>query len=355
MAQGSSDQDRSEKPTPHKLNKAKEKGQVARSQELSAILTALFFAVIWYGSSDLFLEAIGQLFKELIFLSSLAKNDQFLLELITRFSGRVGEIVFPVLVVAMLIGVVISVGQTGFIWSTVPLQPDFSKLNPIKGLKKLFSVKSLFELFKACIKFVVVGAVVYIFGPDWFVDTLDLRSVEPAELGKVLSRLVFTTTLAIGALLLVFALLDFSFTRWSHTRQLMMSKKEVKDEYKNREGDPDIRKKRKQKQSELLKKIMGLGKVKDADMVIVNPTHVAVALKYDLNSMLAPELICCGKGFLAAQIRKRANRYGVFVIRKPALARALYRDVQIGSAIGAKHYDQVAVIYRDMYKQRGSL
>jgi len=351
----SEDLDKTEQPTSHKLDEAKGKGQVAKSTEFSAVFSFIIFVLFWFALSDWFFDSISELFKSgFYFLRQAGDSQQSLLEWTSLFFTSVIGIVFVLLFIILIISIVFSVIQTGFIWTTHPLKPDLNKLNPISGFKKIFSLKSLFELFKATVKLLSVAGLLWLFYFDWLESSLNMRYISPKNYAGEISYLIVKVSLILGCALLFLSVIDFSFVKWNFKKQMMMSKKEVKDEYKKREGDPELKNKRKKKQLELSNKISSLAKVKEADVIVVNPTHVAVAIKFDPDTMLAPIVVSSGKGIIAAQIRKEARKHGVMLYHSPQLARSLYKTTNIGNPIKSEYFLDVAKIYRKIYQEKNN-
>lgn len=347
-------QDKSEKATPHKLNEAKKKGQVAKSTELSAVLGFLVFILFWLVLSEWLFVRVGGLFNSAFyFMGAAAGSQQSLLDWSENFFVELLSAVFPLLALLLLIGVVISLFQTGVIFSTHPLKPDLNRVNPVAGVKRLFTLKVLFELFKAICKLFAVSALLYFFALDWFDEALTLRNLSYKKYGGELNQQLIIVALMLGLLLLFLALIDYCFVKWSFAKQMRMSKKDIQDEHKKREGDPELRNKRKKKQVELSKKLSSLVNVQQADVIITNPTHVAVAVKYEPGKMLAPVVLSLGKGEFAGKIRREAKRYDIQIVRSPKLARELYKSCGVGDPIPTELFSRVAVIYRQIYKKNG--
>lgn len=348
---GGRDQDRTEQPTSHKLGEAKGKGQVAKSTEFGGVLSFVIFTLFWFSLSDWFIGSIGGVFKSAFyFFGQAGYSQQSLLEWTSSFFSAVLGLVFSLLIIILVISVVFSVAQTGFIWTTHPLKPDLNRLNLVSGFKKLFSLKSLFELFKSTVKLLSVAVLLWLFYHNWLESVLGMRYIRPNDYASEINYLLVKVSLTLGCALLFLSVIDFSFVKWMFKKQMKMSKKEVKDEYKKMEGDPELKNKRKKKQIELSRKISSLAKVREADVVVTNPTHVAVAIKFEPNTMLAPVVVSAGKGVIAAKIRKEARKHGVMLLRSPDLARALYKTTNIGNPIKPEYFPDVAAIYREIYR-----
>ena len=263
------------------------------------------------------------------------------------------QIIGPPIFVIMIAAVLANILQTKPLFSSHPLKPDFTRMNPAQGLKKLFNRKTLFELFKTLLKVLVFGFIT-ISGLLYFYP--EIYQVSFSAKSSLDNNLVLSVILACGfflAFLLPITYLDYLFSVKDFARQMRMSRREVKEEYKRNEGHPEIKSKRKQIQKELLRKASSLGKVKDADIIVTNPTHFSIALKYEPEKMAVPIVLAKGKDELAAQIRQLARVYGKPVLRRPQLARALYSDVEIDAPVPVSSYQTVAEVYRWLYQLRG--
>lgn len=347
------EQNKNEQPTPHKLSEAKKKGQVAKSTEFTGIVGLLLILPFLYALSGWLIDSVSHSFRTaLLSVGVMGKsNGDALISWIWHYITEGGMVVLPVLFLAMLAGILLTLVQTGFIWTSDPLKPDIKRLNPVANLKKLFSKKILFESAKALIKLGAFSVLAWWFGADLYHATADFRYMLPDHFASSLSQLLFLTGLVVGAILLLFALADLAFVKWSFLQQMKMSVREIKDEHKKREGDPELKAKRRKSQQELLKRLAGLAKVRNADVIITNPTHFAVAIRYRPEEMLAPEVLVSGRGFFAALIRKQARKYSILIKQDPPLARLLYRQCRIGGPIVAESFEAVAEIYRVLWRE----
>ena len=351
------DKDKTEEATPHKLEEAKKKGQVSKSVEFSGVLTILIMILIWLVSREWLYKEVGALFhKALWYVRNVqGLSDSGFVNFSLGMFATSLWVIFPFLIIAMFLGVLFTIIQTGFIFSAEPLRPKFDKLNPVKGIKKFFNVKIVFELIKSILKIVSATTLFILLMKPVAADFQYLRFLAPGQYASEFTmKALFLSSLFAG-ILFAFSIFDFSFVKWSYKRDMRMSKKEVKDEHKKREGDPQVKSKQKSIQKEILKKVMGLSKVKSADVVITNPTHYAVALSYRPNIDIAPSVVCSGKGYFAKAIKDVANTNGVRIIRKPALARSLFKLSQVGDTIPESEYNGVADIYRELWQGKGAV
>ncbi|WP_411993484.1 flagellar biosynthesis protein FlhB [Agarivorans sp. DSG3-1] len=349
------EQNKSEKPTPYKLEEAKKKGQVAKSTEFTGVVSLLLFLVLSYAVSDWFVGSVSLAFS--LSMRSIGElgtsNNEVLVTWVWSYLLKEYSVVLPVLFISLIFSIVITIYQIGFLWSTEPIKIDFKRLNPISNLKKIFSIKILFESVKVLLKFLYVGLAGYWLASDFLRNIFSMRYLDPSNVSTEFFELIFVMGLVIGGGLFVFSLIDLAFVRWSFIKDMKMSHREIRDEHKKRDGDPEIKNKRRKHQQEMIKKITSLASVKNADLVVTNPTHYAVALHYEPESMVAPKVLICGKGVLAFLIRRRASKFSVLVKRNPPLARLLYKDCQSGDFISARCFDGVASEYRAIWQAKG--
>jgi len=338
-------EEKTEEATQYKLQQAKQKGQVSKSMDVNAFAGLLMtLATVLFIAKEIGVQLMAVM--QNVFLMAPNISVQSSGWLIGQIFESYIYATMPVLLLAILIGVLVNFMQTGGIFSFHPIKPDIKKINPLKGFKKLFSLKSLFELVKNLLRLSLVSALAYMIFYDEIITLPDSISYSISGTLDKVSDLLMKTIVFFILAMVPFTLIDLVFQRWSFRKEMRMSKKEVKDEYKNQEGDPEIKSKRKQIQKELRAKLGALSNVPSADMVITNPTFIAIALKYDPKTMAAPRVVSKGKGQLAFKIRKTARNHRVVMKSNIPLARALYQKVKINAEIPPELYDQVAEIYR---------
>jgi flagellar biosynthetic protein FlhB len=340
------DIDRSEEATPFKLQKARENAQTPRSVDATAavVFTTATLVLAWQGAAfmqDLLrLARAGWVQAGQIDPSATAG----LWPLARELGARALAILLPFFLLLPLVGAVAAVAQTGMVFSLEPLHADFQRLNPAAGWKRIFSSRTLFEGARACAKLAVLGTA----------GTLALLALVPQfHLLSALAPAAFLQA-ALGDLaslgwkmavaLLAVAAADMLFTRREFGQRMRMSRRELKDEYRNREGDPRIRARLRELRRELLKRSRALRNTRDADVVLTNPTHYAVALRYVHGEMDAPRVIAKGAGQLAAAMREIAARHRIVVVQNPPLARRLFRDAAIDEFLPATFHAEVARI-----------
>lgn len=344
------DVDKTEKPTPRRRKKAREEGSVARSMELNSavlLLTGsvgvfLFGAGIVTGLGNLcrsIFKAAGEVsLIPTILPLYLWKGAALLLALFLPFFGA--------LVAA---GLVSNLGQVGFLITTKPLTPRLSRLSPMKGLQRFFSLRSIVELAKSILKLVVVGFVVYVSIRSEFGRILELSSLQPSLLVGEIGRLAGLVLLKASIVILLIAMLDYAYTKHEYEKSLKMSKQEVKEEFRQTEGDPQVKSKIRGLQLRAALRRM-MKKVPQADVVITNPVHVAVALKYDSKKDRAPIVIAKGARRVAERIKEIARECNIPIVENPPLAQMLYKLVDIGQEIPVELYRAVAEILAFVYR-----
>lgn len=349
------EENRPEKATPHKLQEARKKGQVAKSQDINAAVMLLAFTLFSLATAS----DLGQTLAERMrYLLSTATSYSLNRQNIIPWATSTLEPVFiagsPVLLALMLAAIASNVMQTGFIFSTHPITPDFNRMNPAEGFKKFVKPRILFELLKSLVKLGLVGILLYVGFRNMVLLTPSLVLIDPNLVSSTIMRAFAITALILCVVYGVVAVLDLGFARWEFAGRMRMSRRELKDEHKKREGDPEVRSKRRQTQQELRKRSGSLSKVKDADIVLVNPTHLAVALRYRPQTMLAPEIVAMGAGSLAARIRSLATRHSVPVIRRKEVARALFYGSRVGQPVREEFFEPLAPVFRWLMTQPGS-
>lgn len=344
-------EEKTEKATPRKRQKTREEGQVPKSQDVNtAILLLLVFLGLWFIGGmlgDKLLSLLTHTFQEYMLMDL---NEKSLQEMFVELSIETVVVVLPIMLVAMVAGVFSSFIQVGPLFSTKAIQFKLSKLDPIKGAKnKFFSPRILVELLKSLLKIALVG--ILVFSMLWMdlesLLLLSQKSVESSFLHIANSTIMMG--IAVAILLLILSIPDYIYQKYEHEKQIRMSKKEVKDEHKNMEGDPKIKSKRRQKQMEMATQRM-MQEVPKADVVITNPTHYAVALKYDGEKMAAPVVVAKGVDYLAFKIKNLAKASDVVIVENKPLARALYAQTDIGDSVPEELFKAVAEVLAYVYR-----
>ena len=343
--------DKTEAPTPRRREEARKKGQVAKSQDLSAaaiLLGGLITMLIVGPGLWRTLTQVMQLGLGADGPTSAGELPALAAVMAVGVSKNLGLLMLVLLIIAL----VVVYAQVGFLLTLTPLTPKLTKINPISGMKRLVSARKVVELLMNLSKLAVVCAVAYV-TIKGFVD----RVLFSATLGfpamfPLAWDLVFNLGVRLALVMLVLALFDFAYQRYRHEKDLKMTKQEVKDELKSMEGDPVMKQRRHKVQMQLaLQRIRK--DVPEADVVVTNPTHYAIALRYDPESMSAPKLVAKGADFLAMRIREIAAAAGVPIVERPMLARMLYDEVRVGGEVPGKFFEAVAEILAYIYELTG--
>lgn len=351
MAENQDGQEKSEEPSSKRLSDAREKGQVARSRELNTFLLMVTAAAFFLMFGDRMISALLDLLREGFVIPRERIFDPTLA--VIYFQQNIFQalvIVAPLFLVLVLVAVFSSISVGGWNFSVQALAPKFEKLNPVKGLKRVFGWRGIVELLKALAKFGLVGAVAVAL-LSWQADTIILigyQNLQPAVANMGSHLAWFFLVLCVT--LIVVAAVDVPFQLWEHKRQLKMTMQEVKEERKQTDGSPEVKGRIRQMQYEMAQRRM-MSEVPKADVVITNPTHYAVALRYDQN-MNAPKVVAKGKELVAAQIREIANEHNVPILSSPALARALYFSTELDQEIPAGLYMAVAKVLAYIFQLR---
>jgi len=348
--------DKTEKATPRKREDERKEGNVFQSKEILICVTMIvsFFSFkLLYNLIQDTLQNSMKDFLELIATQEVINSDDAKGFLI-RGIKCVAIAGLPMLLIVSLVAIITTIAQTRGLVNFKQLRPKFSKLNPLRGLKNLFSLKSLLEIVKATFKIIILFYVIYTFVQDNLSLFANMMNVSVQEAVPMVGEFCFSLIKKVIIAFIAVAAIDFMYQRWDYEKKLMMTKQEVKDEYKNTEGNPQIKGKIKQVQQEMSRKRM-MQAVPTADVIIRNPTHVAVALKYDRDKNRAPVVVAKGVDDVALKIVKIAEENNIMTIENVPLARALYAQVELDQEIIPEFYQAVAEIIAALYKQRNEL
>ncbi|MGB7398965.1 flagellar biosynthesis protein FlhB [Castellaniella sp.] len=347
-----SDLEKTEPASPRRLEKAREEGQVARSRELGTFLALVAgIGTLWFLGDTYFRVLQGVLHNGLWFDPGVVRDPQVMLNVAATSAWQALLILLPVFVLLMVVGIFSSVALGGFLLSPKALEPKFERMNPLKGLKRFVEAQTAVELLKTLAKAALIGIVaikvVWAYLPDML--ALTHMSVSDA-LAQGLS-LVALTCLWVASSLVILVLIDVPWQLWNHAKQLRMSRDDVKQENKESEGDPHVKGRIRQQQRSMARRRM-MTAVPEADVVVTNPTHYAVALRYSEGQGGAPTVVAKGAGLIAAQIRQLAQENNVALLEAPPLARALYHHVDLDREIPAALYAAVAEVLAWVYQVR---
>ncbi|UYV13084.1 MAG: flagellar biosynthesis protein FlhB [Phycisphaera sp.] len=347
--------EKTEDPTQQKLRKAREQGRVGKSQD--------FGAVVMMAGAALLVAALGLLATGLVsammrdVMAGSAPGHATVAEDVNRvvrwIGVRMGLILFPTMAVMFIVALFSQLVQVGWSVSPQAITPKLDRLNPISGAKRIFGPKGAVKLGMDFAKLILVVIVVVIVLARWIpaLGSMPLMDIRAATILSL--RAVVELAIWMLAVLLVIGLADLKYQKWQHKSDNKMSKQEVKEEQKSMDGDPEMRQRRARVAREIASQRVQ-SDVPGADVVVTNPTHFSVAIKYDANEMAAPEVIAKGADYVALKIREVARTHGVPVVERPPLARALYRGVEVGQTISPEHYEAVAEVLAYVYRLEGS-
>ena len=355
FAQGTGGGDKTEKATPKKRQDARKKGQVFQSREMSTamVLMSVFVALRIFGGSiyNQIVEFTKKVLTEYPKIDDLYMPD-ILLRIFTDAVIVFFKAVGPILLIALLTGLIVSYVQVGFLFTFETLKPKFSRINPFSGFKRLFSMRSIIELSKAILKIVIIGYVVYGYINGQALAIMGLMSMDLLNIASYIGLTSLNLAIRICVVLIILGAFDFVYQWWDYEKNLKMSKQEIKEEYKQTEGNPEIKSKIRQKQRQISMRRM-MQEVPKADVIITNPTHFACALKYDSAVSQAPTLIAKGQDYLAMRIKEVAKESKIEIVENKPLARSIYDTVEIGKAIPPELYQAVAEVLAFVYSLKG--
>lgn len=349
--------EKTEEPTAKRKREARQKGQVPKSTELNSAVVLLFgFVCLKSFGMNLYtgmLDIVTRTFEVYMY-----KEDLFTINGIKGLSIDLAMMFFtamlPIFGVIMLSGVIANLMQSGLLFTTESIKPKFSNISPLKGIKQMFSLKQVAEFFiKTLLKVAIVGVVAYRTISENTNALLNTMNLTPSAIGEYIMSVIIDLGTQISMFLLIFALVDWIVQKRKHKKELRMTKQEIKEEYKQTEGNPQIKGKIKQKQRQMSMSRM-MKSVPKADVVITNPTHFAVAIKYDPKENDAPIVVAKGQDYVALRIKEIAKENKVQIVENKALARTLYASVDIGQAIPEELYQAVAEVLAYVFSMRAS-
>jgi flagellar biosynthetic protein FlhB len=344
--------ERTEQATGKRREDFREKGQVAQSKEVqtAAIFTILllfwlmYLPMFWQGISDL-IAAILQSIGEVVI------TPYKIMEIAFFIVGKSALLLAPLFFLVLIVGTFSTFFQIGWLFTTKPLQPDFSKLNPITGMGKFVSKRSLIELLKSIFKIILIAWVAYSTVAGKFNEALTLVDASILTSLKFLGKTAALILAKICGILIVLAFIDLLYIRWEIEEKMKMTKQEVKEEFKEAEGDPLIKAQIRSIQRQMARRRM-MAEVPKADVVVTNPTHLSIAIRYDTKEMTAPVVIAKGAGIIAMNIRKIARENNIPMVENPPVARLLHK-VELGATIPEELFKAVAQILAHVYALRG--
>jgi flagellar biosynthetic protein FliR/FlhB len=345
-------EDKTEEATPKKKSDAKKKGQVARSKEVNLAFTLLASTLVlmalgtYVGTS---LKGTLNMFLTDYLMKDINYND--IKSLTFTVLWRIAIVVLPIVVPITILGIIGNFVQVGFMFTGEPIKPQLSKLNPLSGLKRIFSFRTFVETIKDLIIVGVLGYTGYNFIRDNYQSILQISNLRIGAIPAAFGKLVASIFTKVTIIMIIIALADYLYQRFQYNKELKMTKQEIKEEYKQQEGDPQIKSKIRQKQREMASRRM-MQAVPDATVVVTNPTHIACALRYEEGKDSAPMLLAKGADNTAIRIKEIAKENNVPIIENRALARMIYAQVEIDSEVPADMYQAVAEILAIVYKMK---
>jgi flagellar biosynthetic protein FlhB len=343
---------KTERATPKRRQDARKKGQVARSREVGSALIMVASLIYFHFGTDGIVSQITSMMKDSF--RGLDRPDLTVGSIQTLAIDlliTMGTAVVPFLLTLMAAGFLANLMQVGILFAPESIQPQWSKVSPLKGLKNMFSLKTVAELLKSMLKITLIGVIAYITIRNEVMEVLPLMEQNVGEIMTYMGRISFKILLATCWVLVLLAFMDYLYQHWEHARSLKMSRQEIKDEFKNTDGDPLIKARVRRLQREMATRRM-MAKVPTADVVITNPTHLAIALRYDPAQMSAPIVVAKGADLIAERIKQIARENGVVCVENKPLAQVLYKVVDIAEAIPDHLYQAVAEILAYVYGLR---
>jgi flagellar biosynthetic protein FlhB len=340
---------KTEPATPRRREEVRKRGEVAKSIEISSAFLLLFVF--------LFLRIFGKrIFETFTFITVYSFNyapeinltmDYFQTYFLFIF-WIFARLILPVFLISFFVGIIVNLFQVGLVLSGAPLVPDFNRINPFRGLVRIFSARGAVELLKSLIKITIVGYVAYATIRGEFFNFPLMMTMEIKQSSLLVLKIVYNLAIKIIIVLLILAIFDYLYQRYEFERSIRMSRQEIKEEYKQLEGDPHVRARIRQRQREIARRRMMM-EVPRADVVITNPVHIAVAIRYDIREMKAPKVIAKGQRLIAEKIKEIAKEHNIPIVEDPPLAQNLYKMVEIGQEIPVVLYKAVAEVLAFVY------
>lgn len=361
FAEDANGAEKSEQPTAKKLEDARKEGQVAKSQEVATAFSLLslfvILRVVYALMGSTFTNIFPRVYNDIPNVARTYDGQlpiAYITSIVNKAMLTLLLLCAPFFIVGFAVAFISDYVQVGYKPTSKPLQPKLSKLNPVSGLKKIFSTRKLFELAKSIVKLLIMGIVIYSFFSkknDYLFLLYDMPLTQAIGLmGNLIIDLGFRVAIAY----MIIALADFIYQKRKFTKDMMMTKQEVKDEFKNSEGSPEVKSAQKRRMMEASRRRM-MQAVPQADVVITNPTHYAVAVKYDAEEAEAPIVVAKGADFVAQRIKELARESGVEIVENKPLARMLYANVEVGELVPPELYKAVAEVLAYVYHLKGKI
>ncbi len=345
-----SDHEKTEEPSEYRLQEARKKGEVASSKELASVLI-LFGVLMTLIFSALYILEVMHNFVQWLYMQDAQAiyapkmlNKIMIKTMLTAF-----KCVTPVFISAFCLSILAHVMQIGLLYAPEALSVKFERINPLSGAKRLFAMRSIVEVIKGVFKFAIIMGIAYVILGDHIKSFTGFLHVDVLQSFLYSKTLIGKLAFSILTGLAVVALGDFAWQKYSFRKKMMMTKQQVKEEMKEKDGSPEIKQRIRQVQREQAQKRM-MEAVESADVIVTNPTHISVAIKYDAEKMIAPAVVAKGQEFLALRIREMAKKHDIPLVENVPLARTLYKTVKIGEGVPRTLYKAVAEILAFVYK-----
>lgn len=347
------DADKSQDATPHRRQQAREEGHVPKSQDLASAALLLFGLLTLLMLGGGLVEVLGRYFvQQLGGTPWLSADPEFAVAQWHQTVFVLARYVLPIFGLLMLAGVAANFLQVGFLFLPEKLVPDITRLSPLQGLQRLFSVTNFVRLLMGLLKMLLVAGIAYMSLYNERDKILGMTAMALPQIAAYLAEILIWTGIKIAMALLVLAAIDYGFQRWKHERDLRMTPQEVREELKNLEGNPQVIARRKQVQRQLAEHRLA-DVVPKADVVITNPTELSIAIQYEPATMAAPIVVAKGAGLIAQRIRKLALEHNIPIVEKKPLAQALYREVELNHPVPQDKYAAVAEVLAYVYQLKG--
>jgi flagellar biosynthetic protein FlhB len=345
--------DKTELPTDRRRTQAREQGNIARSTDVTAAALLLAAAGAFYFVGPSSSEAMARLMRGTLTADPwLTLSQPVAIHIAWELAGALATVVLPLMGLVLLGSLAVNLFQTGFLWAPEVLELKFERINPLQGFQRLFSLSSVVRLVGSLLKISAVAWVAYLYLTSHREQFLTLPQQDAALILVTTGRSIIELSFFLALTLVALALLDYGYQYWQHEQELRMTKQELREELKEMDGNPLVRQRRREAHRKLAEGRQ-LGEVPTADVVITNPTHIAVAIKYDPAEMPAPIVVAKGMGEIAAQIRRIAGEHGIPIIERKPLAQALYKQVKIGHPIPLEMYEVFVEILAYVYRLTG--
>ncbi len=348
-------EERTEQASPKRKKEAREKGNVAKSTEVNSVLVLLTGIILLRIMGPWLFQRVGAMSMESFALINTPVMDHT--AFIAHFTDRVLDffkMTLPIILVIMGVGLFSNVIQIGFLLTLKPLMPKLEKINPLSGFKRMFSLRSLVEAAKSVLKVLIISFVAFLIMKGAFNDMLTLCYTTIGAIWVFILQLGFKIVIGVALVLIILAILDYAYQRFEHEKKLKMTKQEVKEERKQIEGDPMVKSRIRSLQREMARRRM-MEEVPKATVVVTNPTHLAIAIRYEASEMETPEVVAKGKNVIAEKIKEIAKKSDVPIVEDKPLARAMYDVVQPGDSIPFQFFNAVAEILAYVYKLKNKV